>query len=48
VRHPYGSSEDDARGKLRLDLFYIKHRSPWLDLVILFDTVRVVLSGRGR
>jgi exopolysaccharide biosynthesis polyprenyl glycosylphosphotransferase len=48
VRHPYGSSEDDARGKLRLDLFYIKHRSPWLDLVILFDTVRVVLAGRGR
>jgi exopolysaccharide biosynthesis polyprenyl glycosylphosphotransferase len=48
VRHPYGSSENDARGKLRYDLFYIKHRSAALDLAILFDTVRVVLRGGGR
>ena len=48
VRFPYGSSEEDARGKLRYDLFYVKHRSPYLDLAILFDTLRVVLTGRGR
>ena len=48
VRHPYGSTEDAARHKLRFDLFYIKHRSPYLDLAILFDTVRVVLLGQGR
>ena len=48
VRAPYGSSEDDARKKLRFDLFYIKHRSPYLDLAVLFDTVRVVLLGKGR
>ena len=48
VRAPYGASEDDSRRKLRFDLFYIKHRSPYLDLAILFDTIRVVLQGRGR
>ncbi len=48
VRCPYGSTIEDARRKLRFDLFYIKHRSPALDLAILFDTVRVVLRGQGR
>ena len=48
VRAPYGSTEEDSRRKLRFDLFYIKHRSPYLDLAILFDTIRVVLQGRGR
>lgn len=48
VRCPYGSTADDARRKLRFDLFYVKHRSPTLDLAILFDTVRVVLRGQGR
>lgn len=48
VRSRYGSSNEDARRKLRFDLFYVKHRSPTLDLSILFDTVRVVLRGEGR
>lgn len=48
VRHAYGSSDEDAREKLRYDLFYVKHRSPSLDLAIAFDTVRVVLRGQGR
>jgi lipopolysaccharide/colanic/teichoic acid biosynthesis glycosyltransferase len=48
VRAPYGASEDDSRKKLRFDLFYIKHRSPYLDLAILFDTIRVVQQGKGR
>jgi lipopolysaccharide/colanic/teichoic acid biosynthesis glycosyltransferase len=48
VRMPYGSSEEDARRKLRCDLFYVKHRSALLDLAILFDTVRVALRGEGR
>ena len=41
-------SDEESRRKLRFDLFYVKHRSPALDLAILFDTVRVVLQGRGR
>src|SRR5207249_10339447 len=28
------------------DLYYIKHTSLWLDLLILFDTVKIVLLGR--
>lgn len=48
VRCPYGSTFDDARRKLRFDLFYVKHRSAALDLAILFDTIRVVLRGEGR
>ena len=48
VKLPYAASDEESRRKLRFDLFYVKHRSPTLDLAILFDTVRVVLSGRGR
>lgn len=47
VRYPYGSSEEDALEKLKYDLYYIKNCSVWLDLLILFETVRIVLFGRG-
>jgi exopolysaccharide biosynthesis polyprenyl glycosylphosphotransferase len=48
VKLPYAASDEESRRKLRFDLFHVKHRSPALDLAILFDTVRVVLLGRGR
>jgi lipopolysaccharide/colanic/teichoic acid biosynthesis glycosyltransferase len=38
---------DDARGKLELDLFYLKNLSILVDLAILFETVKVVILGRG-
>jgi exopolysaccharide biosynthesis polyprenyl glycosylphosphotransferase len=47
VSFPYGASVDDARHKLSYDLYYIKHRSALLDLLILFATVRVILFGEG-
>jgi len=47
VRYPYGSSVEDAIEKLRYDLFYIKNLSPFLDTLILFETIKVVLFGRG-
>lgn len=47
VKYPYGASIEDAIEKLRYDLFYIKHLSAFLDLLILFETVKVVLFGRG-
>jgi sugar transferase (PEP-CTERM system associated) len=47
IKYPYGASVEDARKKLQLDLFYIKHLSPSLDLAILFETVKVVVLGRG-
>ena len=45
VNFPYGSSIDDARRKLEFDLYYIKHMGFLLDLLTLFDTVRIVLTG---
>jgi sugar transferase (PEP-CTERM system associated) len=47
VRYRYGNSVDDAKEKLRYDLFYIKNMSPGLDALILFDTIKIILLGRG-
>ena len=47
VNYPYGASVEDAREKLAYDLYYVKHRSIWLDMRILLATVRVVLTGDG-
>ncbi|HYZ62666.1 MAG TPA: exopolysaccharide biosynthesis polyprenyl glycosylphosphotransferase [Acetobacteraceae bacterium] len=47
VNYPYGASVEDARAKLSYDLYYVKNRSPLLDLLILFSTVRVILFQEG-
>jgi sugar transferase (PEP-CTERM system associated) len=47
VKYRYGSSIDEAREKLRYDLYYIKHLSIFFDLTIIFDTVKVILFGKG-
>ena len=47
VKYRYGSSLEDAMEKLRYDLYYIKHLSVFFDLTIVFDTVKVVLFGKG-
>jgi sugar transferase (PEP-CTERM system associated) len=47
VKYQYGSSIEDAMEKLRYDLYYIKHLSVALDLSIVFDTVKVILFGKG-
>jgi sugar transferase (PEP-CTERM system associated) len=47
VNFRYGSSLDDSKSKLELDLFYIKNLSMLVDFAILFMTVKVVLLGRG-
>jgi sugar transferase (PEP-CTERM system associated) len=47
VKYQYGSSVEDAMEKLRYDLYYIKHMSIALDLSIVFDTVKVILFGKG-
>ncbi len=47
VRYAYGASVDDAIQKLQYDLFYVKNHNVILDFVILFETVSVVLSGKG-
>ena len=47
IRYKYGSTVEDAKEKLRYDLFYIKNMSPGLDALIFFDTVKTILLGRG-
>ncbi|HEY6360344.1 MAG TPA: TIGR03013 family XrtA/PEP-CTERM system glycosyltransferase [Vicinamibacterales bacterium] len=47
VRYSYGSSVEDAMEKLQYDLFYIKHMSLGMDLVIALSTIKTVLSRRG-
>jgi len=48
LKYPYGATEDDSLEKLKYDLYYIKHRSFMLDLLILIRTVEIVLFGKGR
>lgn len=48
LKYPYGATEKDSLEKLKFDLYYIKHRSFLLDLLILIRTVEVVLFGKGR
>ena len=47
INYPYGASIDDARQKLEYDLYYAKNYTPFLDLLILLQTVRVVLWPEG-
>ena len=47
VRYHYGSSVDDAVQKLQYDLYYVKNHTLFLDIVILFETVGVVLTAKG-
>jgi sugar transferase (PEP-CTERM system associated) len=47
VRYKYGNTLQDAREKLQYDLFYIKNASIGLDLLIMFQTIKIVTIGRG-
>lgn len=47
VNYPYGASLEDARHKLEYDLYYAKNYTPFLDLLILLQTVRVVIWPEG-
>jgi len=47
INYPYGASIDDARQKLEYDLYYAKNYTPFLDIVILLQTIRVILWHEG-
>jgi sugar transferase (PEP-CTERM system associated) len=47
VKYQYGASVEETKTKLEYDLFYIKHLSVMLDFAVLFETAKVMLSGRG-
>ncbi|HEX7894969.1 MAG TPA: TIGR03013 family XrtA/PEP-CTERM system glycosyltransferase [Terriglobales bacterium] len=47
VRYKYGNTIEDSKEKLQYDLYYIKNASLGLDLLIMFQTIKIVLLGRG-
>ncbi|TMM49761.1 TIGR03013 family XrtA/PEP-CTERM system glycosyltransferase [Qipengyuania marisflavi] len=47
INFPYGASFEDSRDKLEYDLYYAKNYTPFLDLVILLQTARVILWPEG-
>ena len=47
INYPYGASIEDSRQKLEYDLYYAKNYSPFLDLLILLQTLRVILWPEG-
>jgi len=48
VNYSYGESFKDSKEKLHYDLYYIKHLSWYLDLLIIFLTIKEVLFIKGR
>jgi len=47
INYPYGASLEDARQKLAYDLYYVKNRTVFLDLLILVQTAKVILFPEG-
>jgi sugar transferase (PEP-CTERM system associated) len=47
INYPYGASLEDSRHKLEYDLYYAKNYTPFLDVLILLQTIRVVLWPEG-
>ncbi len=47
IRYQYGASVEDSAEKLQYDLYYVKNHSLFLDILILFETVGVVLMRKG-
>jgi len=47
IKYPYGATVRDAMEKLQYDIYYIKNMSPLLDVMIIFWTVKLVLTGKG-
>jgi len=47
VKFRYGSTIEDAEEKLQYDLYYVKHMSLMFDIVILLETAKVMILGKG-
>jgi lipopolysaccharide/colanic/teichoic acid biosynthesis glycosyltransferase len=48
VRFAYAGSVEDSLEKLQYDLYYVKHRSAFLDLVIAIKTIGVLVRAAGQ
>jgi len=47
VRYRYGASLEETKHKLEYDLYYVKHQSIGLDLLIMFETIKTIILRRG-
>ena len=47
IRYGYGATLEETREKLEYDLYYIKHMSLGLDLLIMFETIKTIIRRRG-
>ena len=47
VRYQYGASLEETKRKLEYDLYYVKHQSIGLDLLIMFETIKTIMLRRG-
>lgn len=47
VVHGYAADADDTRIKIQHDFYYIKNFSLWLDILIIFKTIRTIFTGFG-
>lgn len=48
VTFRYGFSTEDSAEKLQYDLFYVKNKSIWLDMIVIIKTIKTVLTGAGQ
>jgi lipopolysaccharide/colanic/teichoic acid biosynthesis glycosyltransferase len=48
IHQGYAATDEDVLVRLQYDLYYIKHQSLWLDVVILLKTIAHALTMRGR
>jgi len=47
INYPYGGSLEESKEKLEYDLYYIKNQTPVLDAVILLETAKTIIFGKG-
>ncbi|MEG3081841.1 sugar transferase [Halomonas sp. 5021] len=47
VEQGYAAEVDGMTRKLQYDFYYIKHCSLWLDVLIILNTVRIIITGFG-
>lgn len=47
IRYGYGATLAESREKLAYDLYYVKHQTLGLDLLIMFETIKTILRRRG-
>ena len=47
IKYQYSATVEETKAKLEFDIFYVKHLSMVLDLAILFETAKVMISGHG-